>query len=378
MEATAKPATTMAPKDGPMTPAACAVELDHVVRRFGQIQALSEVSLSVRPGEFFSLLGPSGCGKTTLLRLIGGLDLPDAGTVRIDGADARDVPAHKRPVNTVFQSYALFPHMSVFDNVVFGLRMAGIPPAELAPRARRVMDMVEIAQLADRRPAQLSGGQKQRVALARAIINEPRVLLLDEPLGALDLHLRKQLRAELHDLQRRLGITFIHVTHDQEEALTASDRIAVMNFGRIEQLGVPEELYERPRSRFVAQFLGSCNLLEGNVQSRRDSFVSVQTAAGVLKVDSTSSERTPRRERLTLAIRPEKVVLNPVNADSNCLRARVEDLVYNGAETQYLLRSGGQALRACRMNAQSGLPGLRVGDEITAHLPPAGLILLED
>ncbi len=362
-----------------MISAAFAVELDHVVRRFGQIQALSAVSLHVHTGEFFSLLGPSGCGKTTLLRLIAGLDLPDEGTVRIDGANTRDVPAHKRPVNTVFQSYALFPHLSVFDNVVFGLRMSRISPAELAPRARRVMDMVEIAQLADRRPAQLSGGQKQRVALARAIINEPRVLLLDEPLGALDLHLRKQLRAELHDLQRRLGITFIYVTHDQEEALTTSDRIAVMNVGRIEQLGAPEELYERPRTRFVAQFLGSCNLLEGNVQSSSDAIVSVRTTVGVLKVDSTPSQQTaPRRERLTLAIRPEKVVLNPVNVDSNCLRARVEDLVYNGAETQYLLRSGGQTLRACLMNAHSGRPGLRVGDEIIAHLPPAGLMVLED
>ena len=254
-------------------PASFAVELDHVVRRFGQVQALSAVSLSVGSGEFFSLLGPSGCGKTTVLRLIAGLDLPDEGTVRIDGADMRGVPAHKRPVNTVFQSYALFPHMSVFNNVVFGLRMNRIPPADLLSRARRVMDMVEIAPLADRRPAQLSGGQKQRVALARAIINEPRVLLLDEPLGALDLQLRKQLRAELHGLQRRLGITFIYVTHDQEEALTMSDRIAVMNLGRIEQVGDPKELYERPRTRFTAQFLGACNLLEGNVQSRGESFV---------------------------------------------------------------------------------------------------------
>jgi len=269
--------------------------------------------------------------------------------------------------------------MSVFDNVVFGLRMNRISQEELASRARRVMDMVEIAPVAERRPAQLSGGQKQRVALARAIINEPRVLLLDEPLGALDLQLRKQLRAELHDLQRRLGITFIYVTHDQEEALTTSDRIAVMNVGRIEQLGAPKELYERPRTRFVAQFLGSCNLLEGNVQSRRDSFVSVHTAVGVLEIVSTSAEQTSlRRERLTLAIRPEKVVLNPVNVDTNCLRARVDDLVYNGAETQYLLRSGGQSLRACLMNAHPGQAGLRVGDEITAHLPPDGLILLED
>jgi len=354
------------------------VSVRHVWKEYGAQVVLENVRLEIADHEFVTIVGASGCGKTTLLRLIAGLDLPDDGAVRINGADTRDVPAHKRPVNTVFQSYALFPHLSVFDNVVFGLRMNRISPAELALRARRVMDMLEIAPLADRRPAQLSGGQKQRVALARAIINEPQVLLLDEPLGALDLQLRSQLRAELRNLQQRLGITFIYVTHDQEEALTTSDRIAVMNAGRIEQLDVPEELYERPRTRFVAQFLGSCNLMEGTVQSRSDSFVSVQTAAGVLKVDSASSEQTLGRERLTLAIRPEKVVLNPVNVDSNCLRARIEALVYNGAETQYLLRSGGQTLRGCLMNARSGQPGLRVGDEITAHLPPDGLILLED
>jgi spermidine/putrescine transport system ATP-binding protein len=378
MEASTKPATTLLSQDRSMSSETFAVELHQVVRRFGQIPALSKVSLSVRRGEFFSLLGPSGCGKTTLLRLIAGLDLPDEGTVRIDGVDTVDVPAHKRPVNTVFQSYALFPHLSVFDNVVFGLRMNRVSPAELTPRARRVMDMLEITPLSDRRPAQLSGGQKQRVALARAIINEPRVLLLDEPLGALDLQLRRQLRAELHGLQRRLGITFIYVTHDQEEALTTSDRIAVMNVGRIEQLGVPEELYERPRTRFVAQFLGSCNLLEGTVQSLGGSCVSVQTAAGLLRVESALSGQTLLHARLTLAIRPEKVVLNPGDDHSNRLRARVEELVYNGAETQYLLRSGGQTLRACMMNARPGQAGLRVGDEISAHLPPDGLILLED
>jgi len=219
---------------------------------------------------------------------------------------------------------------------------------------------------------------KPATALARAIINEPRVLLLDEPLGALDLQLRKQLRAELHGLQRRLGITFIYVTHDQEEALTMSDRIAVMNLGRIEQVGAPKESYERPRTRFTAQFLGACNLLEGNVQSRGESFVSVHTAVGELKVVPPAPQGAPQRERLTLAIRPEKVLLNPANFDANCLPARVEDVVYNGAETQYLLRSGAQMLRACLMNASSNQRILRVGDEITAHLPPNGLILLED
>src|SRR5712671_664226 len=231
-----------------------AIEVDNLVRRFGDVMALDHVSVTIRKGEFFSLLGPSGCGKTTLLRCIGGLDLPDEGTIRIGGVDAREIPAHKRPVNTVFQSYALFPHLTVRDNIAFGLRMKKVSPPEIAERVTRVMDMVEISQLAERRPAQLSGGQKQRVALARAIINEPMVLLLDEPLGALDLKLRKQLQVELLNLHRRLGITFIYVTHDQEEALVMSDRIAVMRAGQIEQMGEAESIYEHPRTRYVSQF----------------------------------------------------------------------------------------------------------------------------
>ena len=379
MEVTGKPATAAALTSEPELAGAFAIELEGVVRRFGHLEALSCVTLSIRKGEFFSLLGPSGCGKTTLLRIIAGLDLPDAGTVRIGGADMRAVPAHKRPANTVFQSYALFPHLSVGDNVAFGLRMKRVPPADVAARVQRVLELVEIESLAERKPAQLSGGEKQRVALARAIVNEPQVLLLDEPLGALDFKLRKQLQVQLHSLQRRLGITFVYVTHDQDEALTMSDRIAVMNAGRIEQLGAAAELYERPRTRFVAQFLGSCNLLEGNVKSCDTPHVWVQTGAGVLKVDWPSQARTPEPpERLTLAIRPEKVALHPLNVDTNCFRARIEDLVYSGAETQYLLRSGGQELKACLMNTQSGRPGLRIGDEVTVHLPPDGLILLED
>ena len=222
-----------------------AIEAHGLVRRFGAIEALANVSLEIRKGEFFSLLGPSGCGKTTLLRIVAGLDWPDAGSLKIAGRDVADIPAHKRPVNTVFQSYALFPHMNVRDNVAFGLRMTRVPPAEITERVERVMTLVQIPELSDRRPAQLSGGQKQRVALARALVNEPEVLLLDEPLGALDLKLRKQLQVELHQLQRRLGITFIYVTHAQDEALVMSDRIAVMNGGSIEQMDNAEDLYER-------------------------------------------------------------------------------------------------------------------------------------
>ena len=379
MQMRAQPVISAAPGGECRGTAAFAIELANVVRRFGQVEALRQVTLSIRAGEFFSLLGPSGCGKTTLLRIIAGLDLPDEGTLRIAGADARDVPAHKRPVNTVFQSYALFPHLDVYANVAFGLRMKRVPLAEISARVKRVLAMVEIEPLVGRKPSQLSGGQKQRVALARAIVNEPQVLLLDEPLGALDFKLRKQLQVELHQLQRRLGITFVYVTHDQEEALTMSDRIAVMNDGRIQQLGGSQELYERPRTRFVAQFLGSCNLLEGSVSSREGPRVLVQTSLGVLRVDWARQTRDALPgDRLALAIRPERVVLNQAGADSPCLRARIEDAVYCGAETQYLLRSGEQILKACSLNTRAAHPALRVGQEVDVQLPSDGLIVLDD
>ncbi len=229
-----------------------AIEVQELTRRFGSVTALDRVSLSIRTGEFFSLLGPSGCGKTTLLRILAGLESADSGQVRLEGEDVRHLPAHRRPVNTVFQSYALFPHLNVRDNVAFGLRMKRVAPTEIAARVARVVELVEIASLVERKPDELSGGQKQRVALARAIVNEPRVLLLDEPLAALDLKLRKQLQTELRNLQRRLGITFVYVTHDQDEALALSDRLAVMRDGRVEQLGDAPTLYQRPRTRFVS------------------------------------------------------------------------------------------------------------------------------
>ena len=357
----------------------CAIELDEVVRRFGLVEALARVTLSVRRGEFFSLLGPSGCGKTTLLRIIAGLDLPDEGRLRIGGADVRGVPAHKRPVNTVFQSYALFPHLDVRDNVAFGLRMRRAPAAEIETRVKRVMAMVEIEALSGRKTSELSGGQKQRVALARALVNEPQVLLLDEPLGALDLKLRQQLQVELHALQRRLGITFVYVTHDQDEALTMSDRIAVMNSGRIEQLGPSDELYERPRTRFVAQFLGSCNLLEGTVTSSQSGMMMVRTGVGLLNVaHSVQTAPAVQCDRLTLAIRLEKVLLLPAGVGVNSCRARIDDAIYSGAETQYLLRAGERSLKARLMNTRADHQRWRVGDEVFVHLPPDGLIVLDD
>jgi spermidine/putrescine transport system ATP-binding protein len=360
-------------------PEVYAIQAENLVRRFGNVEALSHVSVSIRKGEFFSLLGPSGCGKTTLLRIIAGLDLPDEGTLKIAGRDATEIPAHKRPVNTVFQSYALFPHLSVRENVAFGLRMKKVAVAEIARRVDQIMEIAQISEFNDRRAAQLSGGQKQRVALARALVNEPEVLLLDEPLGALDLKLRKQLQVELHQLQRRLGITFIFVTHDQEEALVMSDRIAVMNGGKIEQLDGVEELYERPNTRFVAQFLGSCNLFEGLIKALDRSVVTVETDIGDVHANIATATRQLRRgEKITLAIRPEKIAFSPQANVINWWPARIMDLVYSGAETQYKLRIGAHPLDACGLNCRVGNQGFQVGQTVSVHLPSEALVILEN
>jgi spermidine/putrescine transport system ATP-binding protein len=362
-------------------PAPADVEAENLVRRFGDVVALDHVTVTIRRGEFFALLGPSGCGKTTLLRCIGGLDLPDAGVIRIAGADVAGMPAHKRPVNTVFQSYALFPHMTVWDNVAFGLRMKKVARAEIERRVDAVMDMVRIGKLEDRRPSQLSGGQRQRVALARALVNEPRVLLLDEPLGALDLKLRKELEVELMELQRRLGITFVFVTHDQEEALTMADRIAVMNEGRIQQVADVETLYEHPRTRFVGQFLGSVNLLDGVVRERYAAGALVQTSIGDMKVEfDKDTPPKAQEDRFTLAIRPEKVTLLAPSAKDgeNRARVRVREVLYIGSETHYMLQANGTSLSVEQMNVKVNSQGFDIGQEAVAYLPPGGLIVLED
>lgn len=358
-----------------------AIQVEDLVRRFGDVEALSHVNVSIRKGEFFSLLGPSGCGKTTLLRIIGGLDFPDEGVVRIGGTDAREIPAHRRPVNTVFQSYALFPHLTVYDNIAFGLRMKNVPKPQISERVKKVMDLVEIGPLGGRKPSQLSGGQKQRVALARAVVNEPQVLLLDEPLGALDLKLRKQLQVELLQLQRRLGITFVYVTHDQEEALVMSDRIAVMRTGKIEQMGEAESLYEHPLTRYVSQFLGSCNLVDATVTQRTANGAAVQTCIGPLRVEfRQSTSAAMQRDKFTLAIRPEKVTLcrPEETAGENRVRVRVEELIYIGSETHYVLRAGEQRLTAEAMNVKVGSQGFDIGQEAVVYLPAAGLQVLDD
>ena len=348
-----------------------------LVRAFGAFRALDGVSVSVRAGEFFSLLGPSGCGKTTLLRIIAGLDSADAGSLSIDGEEMLAIPANKRPVNTVFQSYALFPHLTVRDNVSFGLRMKGLSPGEIAPRVERAMELVEIGGMAGRKPAQLSGGQKQRVALARAIVNEPRLLLLDEPLAALDLRLRRQLQTELRALQRRLGMTFVYVTHDQEEALAMSDRIAVMNAGRIVQAASGRELYERPKNRFVAQFLGSCNLIPGTVTARAGNVLTVATNVGPLEVRADHG-KLPASSQVTLAIRPERVRLNPDVPGRNSFSAELRDATFTGAETQFTLSVAEMALRAVLASETVGAGSLVPGRAVVVDLPTSALIVLED
>ncbi|WP_169389477.1 ABC transporter ATP-binding protein [Deinococcus aquatilis] len=344
----------------------------------GETRVLDDIDLDIRKGEFFSLLGPSGCGKTTLLRILAGFEQPDAGAVLIGGRDMTGVPPNLRPVNTVFQSYALFPHLSVFDNVAFGLRQKGIGGAALRDRVGRAMETVRIGDFGTRKPDNLSGGQRQRVALARAIVNEPEVLLLDEPLSALDLKLRKELQVELSNLQETLGMTFVFVTHDQEEALVMSDRIAVMNRGRVEQLGKAEDLYERPRTAFVANFLGQSNLIPGKVQEVGPGGAVVMTDHGPLRTVYGADLNVGRE--VMLSIRPEKLRMERDDeTEGNEVRARVDDIVYTGAENQYLLEANGQRLVAFQLNSDIGADeDFDYEEEVALYLPPASLVILEE
>lgn len=342
-----------------------------MTRRFGDVEALRGISLAVKRGEFFSLLGPSGCGKTTLLRIIAGLDFPDQGSLKLAGQDSLSVPAHERPTNTVFQSYALFPHLNVRDNVAFGLRMKGLPREQIDARVGKFLELARITELAGRKPAQLSGGQRQRVALARALVNEPAVLLLDEPLGALDLKLRKELQQELRTLQRRTGTTFIYVTHDQDEALSMSDRIAVMDHGAIVQLGSPRELYEKPRTAFVAHFLGGCNLLKATACDGGRGEMTVSTKIGKLKLAGTDP-----RPSFQIAIRPEKIRIGSEEA-LNRVSGEVIETTYTGAETHSLVRVADETLRVVSVNASNGTR-LAPGSRVELTLPPEALVPLED
>jgi spermidine/putrescine transport system ATP-binding protein len=330
------------------------VRLVDVVKKFGEAIAVDHINLEVRDGEFFSLLGPSGCGKTTTLRMIGGFEEPTSGLIELQGQDVTWLPPFKRNVNTVFQNYALFPHLSIFENVAFGLRRRGMKGPEVKHRVTDMLRLVELPGFENRKPTQISGGQAQRVALARALINRPAVLLLDEPLGALDLKLRKQMQVELKRIQQEVGITFIYVTHDQEEAMTMSDRIAVMNEGRYEQLGDPEALYERPTTRFVAGFLGISNLLPATILGPDGDYVGASLA------DATRI-RVPRglvdgQSSIRIGVRPEKIrLLDPAAegpAGHNRLTGIVRDASYLGVSTQYQVEAKSGTLTVYEQNVE--------------------------
>ena len=360
------------------------IRLADLTKHFRDVRAVDRVSMDIRPGEFFSMLGPSGCGKTTTLRMIGGFELPTAGRIELRGRDVTTDPPDKRPVNMVFQNYALFPHLDVHENVAFGLRRKGVDKSDTKRRVAEALDLVHLGGYDKRKPNQLSGGQQQRVALARALVNRPNVLLLDEPLGALDLKLRKQLQIELKRVQTEVGITFVYVTHDQEEALTMSDRIAVMRGGKVEQLGTPEELYERPKTRFVADFIGTSNLLTGAIESIEDGRAIVRLSSGETCHTAAGANVVVGRA-VELSIRPEAVALHPRAGDDptaasptgpGSLSAAVEQVAYLGSNVQYLVRSvGGLSITAIAPKTGDRLP---VGGAVDVSWSPGEALVLAE
>jgi spermidine/putrescine transport system ATP-binding protein len=351
------------------------VRLVDVVKKFGDVAAVDHVDLEVHDGEFFSLLGPSGCGKTTTLRMIGGFEEPTSGLIELDGKDVTWLPPYRRNVNTVFQNYALFPHLSIYENVAFGLRRKKVKDGEIKGRVQETLALVELAGFEQRKPTQISGGQAQRVALARALINRPAVLLLDEPLGALDLKLRKQMQLELKRIQQEVGITFIYVTHDQEEAMTMSDRIAVMNRGHYEQLADPETLYERPATRFVAGFLGISNLLRGTVVETADGYAAVRlTDDSTLRVPAAAVKGASSVE---VGVRPEKLRLYGPGSDPaaglNVITGTIRDAAYLGVSTQYVIQTrAGDRITVYEQNVEHTHHGSlhRPGDEVRVAWAP--------
>ncbi|HEU4480637.1 MAG TPA: ABC transporter ATP-binding protein [Actinomycetota bacterium] len=349
------------------------VRLERVSKEFKEVVAVDDLSLTVEEGEFFSLLGPSGCGKTTTLRMIGGFEDPTAGAIHLGGVDVTNLPPNKRDVNTVFQSYALFPHLDVFENVAYGLKRRKVAASEIKQRVEEILELVSLAGYGVRRTNQLSGGQQQRVALARALVNRPQVLLLDEPLGALDLKLRKQMQLELKRIQGEVGITFIYVTHDQEEAMTMSDRIAVMNLGKMEQVGAPEDVYELPSTEFVASFLGASNLLDGHIESVNGSTGTVRLTAG--STVTVPSDRLPGSGgRVKLGVRPEKLSIraadDPEPPLPNSLAARVVLSTYTGVSTFYAsTASDGSTIDVYVQNTGDG-GAIPVGSEVSLSWQP--------
>jgi len=358
------------------------VRLERVTKRFGDVAAVDDLSLDIAEGEFFSMLGPSGCGKTTTLRMIGGFEDPTLGTVYLGGRDVTDLPPYKRDVNTVFQSYALFPHLNVRDNVAFGLKRKRVDKREIDDRVKESMRLVDLQGFEDRRPAMMSGGQQQRVALARALVNHPKVLLLDEPLGALDLKLRKQMQLELKRIQQEVGITFIYVTHDQEEAMTMSNRLAVMRHGKIEQLGDPEQVYENPATEFVASFLGASNLLEGQLQtgtSNGDATVVLHNGPTV----QVPADRVPPHDddRMKVGVRPEKISIGPadtqVPSGHNSVTGTVAMSTYIGVSHQYkVIAPGGTTITVYVQNL-GAVSSPRQGEQVVLWWKPEHTFAVE-
>ncbi len=343
------------------------VRLDRVVKRFDDVTAVDGISLEIPSGAFFALLGPSGCGKTTTLRMLGGFEEPSEGTIYLGEQDVTGLPPYWRDVNTVFQSYALFPHLSIFENVAFGLRRKRVGRAEVRTRVGDALELVDLAGYGERRPRQLSGGQAQRVALARALVNRPRVLLLDEPLGALDLKLRKQMQLELKRIQHEVGITFVHVTHDQDEAMTMADEIAVMNRGKIEQLGPPTELYERPATAFVAGFLGVSNLLAG-----------VVAGEDRVRLDDGTEIRVPldgRSGSVAVGVRPEKIRL--VAGAGNELPGTVTETAYVGVATQVIVATQAGVVSVFSQNAETGALPPAPGTQVTLSWSPESTFVVQ-
>ncbi|MEO3998157.1 ABC transporter ATP-binding protein [Mesorhizobium sp. CAU 1732] len=330
------------------------ITFENVTKRFGDFTAVNDLSLNIFEREFFALLGASGCGKSTLLRMLAGFEEPTSGRLLLDGQDLRGIPPYRRPVNMMFQSYALFPHMTVEANIAFGLKQDGMPKADIAARVADMLRLVKLEQFAKRKPHQLSGGQRQRVALARSVAKRPKVLLLDEPLGALDKKLREQTQFELMDLQQELGLTFVVVTHDQEEAMTMADRIAIMDKGQVMQVATPAEIYEAPVSRFVADFVGNVNMLEGTVAERTNDTARITGATGAEIVVDNAGDATAG-SAVAFAIRPEKIKVSarqPADGTTNVMQGEVWDLAYLGDMTVYHIRlADGQVVKASALNS---------------------------
>lgn len=376
-------------------PAEFAIELREVVKRFpnpggGEVTAVNHVNLKIRNAEFFSLLGPSGCGKTTTLRMVAGFEWPTEGEIYLNGQPIGRTPPFMRQVNTVFQSYALFQHMTVFQNVAFGLEMEKVPKSEIEQRVNAALEMVKLAALGKRKPKQLSGGQQQRIALARALVKRPAVLLLDEPLGALDMKLRKEMQLELKALQEQVGITFIYVTHDQEEALTMSDRIAVMDHGKALQVGTPVEIYERPNCRFVADFIGETNFLTGTITNIRDGLATVQIEDPSCEINGMPQGNLHIGQKAIISVRPEKLRLAPETPqiiqhslnDQNQIKVRIVNTTYIGSDTRIVVQAGDEIqLKVWEQNRISTLDPQAYyaeGQEVIVTVLPVNVLVLPE